>query len=306
VVQEVLKTLPAARRGAGSKRKTNMQLILSLFPGIGLLDRAFELEGFCVVRGPDVIWGGDIRNFHPPAGKFSGVIGGPPCQMFSRLAHMVRHNGHEPKFGNLIPEYERCVREAAPQWFLMEEVVDAPRPVVEGYEVWPTRLNNRQCFDEAGNPADQNRLRAISFGFRGRRVVLPIETAAMHSTNFEYAACGGTHGESGLSRESRGVGSPEAVARALARKRGVPIAIGGSGKPKPATRRLNDCVGDNIKSKSSFANLCRLQGLPEDFLADSPLTVSGKCKAVGNGVPLPMGRAIAKAIKEVISQSESE
>jgi site-specific DNA-cytosine methylase len=48
-----------------------MQLVLSLFPGIGLLDRAFEEEGFCVVRGPDLLWGGDIKTFHPPAGKFT-------------------------------------------------------------------------------------------------------------------------------------------------------------------------------------------------------------------------------------------
>lgn len=33
-------------------------LVLSLFPGIGLLDLAFELESFCVVRGPDLLWGG--------------------------------------------------------------------------------------------------------------------------------------------------------------------------------------------------------------------------------------------------------
>jgi hypothetical protein len=32
-------------------------LVLSLFPGIGLLDMAFEEEGFCVVRGPDLLWG---------------------------------------------------------------------------------------------------------------------------------------------------------------------------------------------------------------------------------------------------------
>jgi DNA (cytosine-5)-methyltransferase 1 len=40
-------------------------LVLSLFPGIGLLDMAFEEEGFCVVRGPDLLWGGDIRSFRP-------------------------------------------------------------------------------------------------------------------------------------------------------------------------------------------------------------------------------------------------
>ena len=108
-------------------------LVLSLFPGIGLLDMAFEQEGFTIVRGPDVLWGGDIRRFHPPAGVFDGVIGGPPCQTFSRLAIMTRFNGHEPKFGNLIPEFERCVQEAQPRWFLMENVRDAPLPLVSGY-----------------------------------------------------------------------------------------------------------------------------------------------------------------------------
>lgn len=58
-------------------------LILSVFPGIGMLDRGFEEEGFCVVRGPDLLWGGDIRRFHVPANHFAGVIGGPPCQDFS-------------------------------------------------------------------------------------------------------------------------------------------------------------------------------------------------------------------------------
>jgi DNA (cytosine-5)-methyltransferase 1 len=74
-----------------------MQLVLSLFPGIGLLDMAFELEGFCVVRGPDVLWGGDIRRFHPPSGKFDGVIGGPPCQAFSKLANIVKAAGSRPE-----------------------------------------------------------------------------------------------------------------------------------------------------------------------------------------------------------------
>src|SRR5262245_63772419 len=97
-------------------------LVLSLFPGIGLLDMAFEQEGFTVVRGPDVLWGGDVRRFHPPAGRFEGVIGGPPCQAFSQMVGLNRFNGVAPRFGNLIPEFERCVGEAQPDWFLMENV----------------------------------------------------------------------------------------------------------------------------------------------------------------------------------------
>jgi DNA (cytosine-5)-methyltransferase 1 len=84
----------------------NRPLVLSLFPGIGLLDMAFEEEGFCVVRGPDLLWGGDVYTFHPPVGKFDGVIGGPPCKRWSRLAHMVNGNdrglamGSEANFGS--------------------------------------------------------------------------------------------------------------------------------------------------------------------------------------------------------------
>lgn len=255
-------------------------LVLSLFPGIGLLDRAFEAEGFCVVRGPDVLWGGDVREFRPVVGRFDGVVGGPPCQAFSSLAYMVRHNGHEPRFGNLIPEFERVVKQAQPAWFLMENVPAAPLPRVENYGVHSFILNNRQCVDESGRPAVQNRTRRISFGVRGGRVVLEIDITLWENSLIEYAACGGTHGVGGIGREEQ--------ARAHRRRAHRNIS-------------LNDCVGFNVKSRDSLARLCELQGLPRDFLKDSPFTVQAACKAVGNGVPLPMGRALAKAIREVMA-----
>ena len=46
----------------------------------------------------------------------------------------------------------------------------------------------------------------------------------------------------------------------------------------------------------TLAEALHLQGLPPDFLAESPFTVEGKMRVVANGVPLPMGRAIATAI----------
>ena len=49
-----------------------MKTVLSLFPGVGLLDRGFEDAGFCVLRGPDKIWGGDIRKFFPSA--YAGYV----------------------------------------------------------------------------------------------------------------------------------------------------------------------------------------------------------------------------------------
>ena len=97
-----------------------VELVLSLFPGIGLLDSAFEAEGFQVVRGPDILWGGDVHRFHVPAGVFTGVIGGPPCQTFS-TASAIRGTAKL----DLIPEFLRVVREAQPEWVVMENVQQA-------------------------------------------------------------------------------------------------------------------------------------------------------------------------------------
>src|SRR5260370_32371528 len=112
-----------------------MDLVLSLFPGIGLLDRAFEEEGFCIVRGPDVLWGGDVKRFHPPAGVFAGVIGGPPCQKFSTIGRLQAHVNPNWKPIDLIPEFERVIAEAQPRWFLMENVPAAPVPAVVGHTI---------------------------------------------------------------------------------------------------------------------------------------------------------------------------
>ena len=60
-------------------------MILSIFPGVDLLGRAFEEKGYSVVRGPDLIYGGDIRSFRVDPDLFEGVIGGPPCPDFSLL-----------------------------------------------------------------------------------------------------------------------------------------------------------------------------------------------------------------------------
>ncbi len=223
-----------------------MNLVLSLFPGIGLLDMAFEAEGFCVVRGPDLLWGGDIKNFHPPAGKFDGVIGGPPCQAFSRFAVPYR------PVQNLIPEFERVVAEARPEWFLMENVREAPLPIVDGYKVTNRLFNNRW----APESPEQNRLRRFSFGTR-EGLNLRISTCALENVVREYAVVGG-HGGIDHGRQKWGQGT------------------------------------------QNVPKMCRLQGLPENFFEHSPFTVHMQRKVIGNGVPLPMGRAIAKAVKKAL------
>lgn len=140
-----------------------MQLILSLFPGIDLFGRGFEAEGYCVVRAPDLIFGGDIRNFHAPDGHFNGVIGGSPCQDFSKLRR-------SPPTGyglEMLKEFTRLIDETRPQWFLLENVPTVPDITVNGYTVQRLDLNAREC------GAKQNRPRHFQFGSSTGRVIVP-------------------------------------------------------------------------------------------------------------------------------------
>src|SRR6266571_89850 len=215
--------------------------VLSLFPGIGLLDQAFEEMGFCVVRGPDILWGGDIKTFHPTKGYFQGIIGGPPCQAFSRLKYFVEYNGYKTA-PDLIPEFERCVREAQPVWFLMENVAQAPFPSIDGYLVHSQVVNNRWF------GGVQSRQRRISFGTRnGLQLHIPRQK---EPSEFAYAVCA-------------------------------------SGYLKDET----DPSKTGYTSKKILRRMMQLQGLPDDFTLKD-MTLEGATKAVGNGVPLPMGRAI--------------
>lgn len=254
-------------------------LILSLFPGIGLLDMAFEEEGYCVVRGPDLLWGGDIRRFHPPAGRFDGVIGGPPCQAFSRLRHLVRANGYR-EAENLIPEFERCVKEAAPRWFLMENVPEAPTPRVPDYVIQPVTLVDVWVGGET------RRRRVFSFGWRAPSgpTFTEAQVAAAHRFHVETLA---------LHR-------PDPEYPVLA-SRGcpVPVALGGSGKRKRTAREVATREGAAARGDKTTRYLdlaIRHSGLPPDFLADAPFTVAGKIWVIGSGVPMAMGRAVAHAV----------
>lgn len=224
-------------------------LVLSLFPGIGLLDMAFEEEGFCVVRGPDVLWGGDIRRFHPPAGVFDGVIGGPPCKGESRLARLNGTPG-----ATMRHEFMRVVNEAAPMlwdagksFFWLMEAVKVHDDLVVGWPKVPngfvTKLSNRWL----GETQSRTRYFHSNVYLRDH-----VEVALFENPEYRYAVLAG-HG----------------------------------GKRGTVTNRM---------ASYTWEEGVALQGLPEAF--DLPgFTVRAKREALGNGVPLPMGRAIARAVK---------
>ena len=230
-----------------------MNLVLSLFPGIGLLDRAFEEHGFSIARGPDVLWGGDVKKFHVPAGVFTGVIGGPPCQAHSTFARINRARGNKIR-EDLVPEFVRIVDEARPKWFLMENV-----PAVPDVELPPYRVH-RLTLDARWVGAVQRRRRVFQFGSIDGTPLQP-EIVALEQIDIE-PPCLASEGRSGK------------------------IEIKGHDR-----RKLS-----YYHQSRPWAKFCELQGLPPSFLDESPFTKEAKYRAVGNGVPLQLGRAIAKAI----------
>lgn len=237
-----------------------MQLVLSLFPGIGLLDMAFE-EGYCVVRGPDLLWGGDVKRFHPPAGKFDGVIGGPPCQEHTSLAWLNRAQGVPTRHGDQNPEFDRCIEEAQPLWFVRENAPQAGPASPLGYQVHSQILEDVWCGGET------SRRRRICFGSRSSQR-LHIETVALHTPMPARAVTG----------DARLVSVGERV-------RHKEKAIKG-GLLHKAGRKL------------PMAEMLRLQGIRQDFFGpDCPFTDKARRQVIGNGVPFPMGRAVAKAVK---------
>lgn len=139
------------------------ELVLSIFPGIDLLGRGFEERGFCVVRGPDKLWGGDVRDFHPPASVFDGVIGGSPCQDFSR----ARRSAPTGYGLEMLNEFARVVTEARPKWFLLENVPTVPDVTVPGFHMQRFDLNAREC------GMRQRRLRHFQFGSRDGSFLVP-------------------------------------------------------------------------------------------------------------------------------------
>jgi len=243
---------------------TYRPLILSCFPGVDLLGRAFEEEWpeACIVRGPDLIFGGDIRSFHVPAGRFDGIIGGPPCQAFSRLRYFVENNGLKVA-ENLIPEFERIVSTAEPEWFLMENVPEAPAPHVPGYHTTSRLMRDVWCGGKT------NRMRRFTFG-SCEPLLFHIESLALHCSD------------------------PE------------PTVTASGGAPpgwKPTARHLamrKGKVAAGFKTASYLSKALRDQGLPTDFLDNAPFTVAGKIRAIGNGVPMALGRAVAQAVKRAL------
>lgn len=77
--------------------------------------------------------------------------------------------------------------------------------------------------------------------------------------------------------------------------RGYPLVIH-RGKPDDVVSPCALASEGRRKNRRNWSDFCQLQGLPADFALPG-MTLAARYRAVGNGVPLPMARAIATAIE---------
>jgi DNA (cytosine-5)-methyltransferase 1 len=152
-------------------------LVLSLFPGIDLFGRGFEAEGFCIVRGPDLIFGGDVRAFHALPGRFDGVIAGSPCPDFST----ARRGPPTGEGRAMLAEFVRVVEEARPSWWWLENVPGVPDVRIPGYSHLRVDLDPREF------GAEQARRRHFQFGHA--RGLVPIVTRPLSVRDVESQRC---------------------------------------------------------------------------------------------------------------------
>jgi len=116
--------------------------VLDLFAGCGGLSKGFELAGFNIIAGNDILdhAGETYKRNHPQARFFLGditdkdmkkqiieymnekgcdvIIGGPPCQAYSMAG---LRDPNDPR-GKLFEEYVEIVKELQPKIFVMENV----------------------------------------------------------------------------------------------------------------------------------------------------------------------------------------
>ena len=239
-------------------------LVLSLFPGADLFGEAFEREGFCVVRGPELLLGQDIRTWSAVKDKFEVVIGGPPCKSFSNA-----RRGNIPLEGNMIPQFERVVSEAKPAVFVMENVPQAPTPHVDGYAIKDFVLNAHHY------GANQNTKRRFTFGYR--------HDGFLNSWPF--------HLEDSLPTYRR---TPDPFPTVMACEHKYP---GGRVAGRKVGRRLTIhevCELQGVPEKADLNFLKRG--------THTPFKVEFTYVLIGNAVEMNTGRVVARAVKNGLEQ----
>ena len=241
----------------------------------------------------------DVRDLSGTRGDFdgiTGIIGGPPCQAWSR--RNIRQTPDDPR-ATLLDEYMRIVEEARPQWFVLENVVTVPKAAKQrvidrakglGYHV------TSACLNAADYGAAQTRRRWIAIGCRGRTILEPRKSRS-RSVRQAFAGI----------RENWGImrSSPETLARLATATTDDWAAMNGEYRnmirlrwDEPAPTVCNPkkvyMVHPDECRNISLAEAAALQGFPPDYVWHG--NEGAIAQMIANAMPAEMAAAVAGAI----------
>ena len=241
----------------------------------------------------------DVRSLSGVRGDFdgiTGVIGGPPCQAWSR--RNIRQTPDDPR-ARLLDEYMRVVEEVRPRWFVVENVVTVPKAAKQSVTQRAEALGYRvrsACLNAADYGAAQTRPRWIAIGCR-EGTIRDFQTVQSRTVREAFA---GIQANWGLMRSS-----PETLARLATATTDEWAAMSGEYRnmirlqwDSPAPTVCNPkkvyMVHPGECRNISLAEAAALQGFPPDYVWKG--TDSAIAQMIANAMPAEMAAAIAGAI----------
>ncbi|WP_062132537.1 DNA cytosine methyltransferase [Demequina aestuarii] len=326
--------------------------IVSVFSGAGGLDLGFHEAGFSLVFALDRSLAAiqthrrnfpgtksiaaDLTELGPAGvleqledmlnpGEAIAVIGGPPCQGFSRANTNSRADDPRNRLPMLYLQIVESLQEKYQVDFVLFENVLGIRDAKHA-EVFSGILAK---FKKMGFTADvkeysaldygvpQARRRVIISGFRDRTVAKRFAPVKVDSTDLSVRSAIGTLPEpTFFSRELDASEIPHHTnhwtMRPVSKKFSQPNGAEQSGrsfrrldwdKPSPTVayghREIH--VHPNGRRRLSVYEAMLLQGFPPEFVLEG--TLSAQVEQVSNAVPPPLAESLATAIRDAMSES---
>jgi DNA (cytosine-5)-methyltransferase 1 len=321
--------------------------IISFFCGAGGLDLGFRKEGYDIVLACDKeraaiesynlnckSKSGAITDLakitakqltrmlrlHCPGSMPVGVIGGPPCQGFSRANSNADSN--DPR--NLLPiKYAEIIRQLNQRFrlhfFVFENVMGLTTP-----RHLSRFLGILESFKDAGFKVFHNELNAVSFGVaqnRRRLFIVGLNTQLYGDTTFAFPrgrsakkcvrdAIWGLPEPTYYSRELRQTEIPYHPNHWTMMPKSAKLVTGSTGgrsfrrlkwdeeSPTVAYGNREIHVHPDGGRRLSVHEAMLLQGFPKSYRLAGNL--SEQVTQVSNAVPPPLAQAIARAIRRVI------
>ena len=242
----------------------------------------------------------DVRNLSSARGDFdgiTGVIGGPPCQAWSR--RNIRKDANDPR-ALLLDEFMRIVEEVRPRWFVAENVTTVPKAAKQSVTQKAEALGYRvtsACLNAADYGAAQTRRRWIAIGIRDGASLAQITPTPARTVRQAFAGI----------RENWGVmqSSPGTLARLATASTDEWAAMNGEYRnmirlqwDSPAPTVCNPkkvyMVHPGECRNISLAEAAALQGFPPGYIWKG--NEGAIAQMVANAMPAEMAAAIAGAL----------